>query len=227
MGDPRVTPELVDAVGALGLQPRERRWTSVTYCVLDAIWSISLNYDRHVVPAVRRVAEKAGDREPVIAIHQPLPADALPLTNFRRSYPDAQVLVPATSAHRTSTRSGILKADAALRYADVLRASGIDTLSDARTVLDDIHRAETLSAELRKIPGDGVRTDYFWMLVGDDDRVKPDRMVLRYLKRHGVATDVAGAKRILTDLADQLSTAERRVSPWMVDHAIWRAERSR
>lgn len=86
---------------------------------------------------------------------------------------------------------------------------------------------EHLSATLRTIPGDGVRTDYFWMLVGDDDQVKPDRMIRRFLRRNGLVTDVAGAKTALVAVAERLSHDGTEVTPWMVDHAIWNVERRR
>src|SRR5690606_23416868 len=101
--------------------------------------------------------------------------------------------------------------EAAIRYADILLGHGIDTLADTREALVDDERVEKVSTALRAIPGDGVRTDYFWMLVGDDDLVKPDRMVLRFLGRYGVDTDIRGAKAVLRGLSGRLSTAERKV----------------
>ncbi len=218
---------LVAAAEELDIQPRQRRWTSVTYCVLDAVWSIGISYERYVVPAVRRVATAAGDESPAVATDAAPPHDPLPLSTFRAIYPAPEQLVAVTSSHRTSSRSGILKAEAALRYADVLTGFGIDTLADASKALMDTDRVDEISTALRRIPGGGVRTGYFWMLVGDDDTVKPDRMILRFLDRHGAPTDVLGAKTILRELAEHLTTPGRPVTPWMVDHAIWRAESSR
>jgi hypothetical protein len=226
--DPMPLPaSLVAAVEGLDVQPRRRRWRSVTYCVVDAVWSIGIGYDAHVVPAVRRVATAAGDASPVVATDDVPSADPLTLTAFRATYLSPESLVALTTSHRTSSRSGILKAEAALRYADVLTGFGIDTLGDASNALTDTNRVDEISTMLHRIPGDGVRTGYFWMLVGDDDTVKPDRMILRFLDRHGATTDVAGAKDTLRELATHLSTPERPVTPWMVDHTIWRAERAR
>jgi hypothetical protein len=218
---------LLDAVRELDVRPRAQRWTSVTYCLLDAVWSIGISYDKHVVPVVRGVAERGGDPAPIVKADEQLPADPLPLSAFRAAYPDEEALRQVTSSHRTSSTNGILKAEAALRYADVLLADGIDSLRDAQKALDDVDRVERINSALRAVPGDGVRRGYFWMLVGDDDRVKPDRMILRFLDRHGLRTDVAGAKVALRALAARLSTEDAPVTPWMVDHAMWNAERRR
>jgi hypothetical protein len=63
------------------------------------------------------------------------------------------------------------------------------------------------------------------MLAGSDDVVKPDRMVLRFLARHGCPATPSEARGVLALLADDLSEPSRPVTPWMVDHAIWKAQR--
>ncbi|PJI95133.1 hypothetical protein [Luteimicrobium subarcticum] len=221
-----VSPALLDATRMLQMEPRGPRWRSITYCVVDAVWSIGINYDRHVVPAVRRVASNAGDSDPLVLPGVAAP-DPFPLDAFLAAYPTTDALVSQTTRHRTSSRGGILKADAALRFAGVLVDSGITTLKDTVPALDDPERVDAISARLRAIPGDGVRTGYFWMTAGDDQTVKPDRMILSFLSRYGGPDDVAGARVALAELATALSTPEHPVTPWMVDHAIWNAERRR
>jgi hypothetical protein len=67
-----------------------------------------------------------------------------------------------------------------------------------------------------------------WMLCGSDDVIKPDRMVLRWLARQGEHADAVRAREVLCEVARQLTPRlGRPVTPWMVDHAIWKAERSR
>lgn len=88
---------------------------------------------------------------------------------------------------------------------------------------------ELIDHALRKVPGEGaagVRRGYRWMLVGDQQRVKPDRMVLRWLARIGFHVDVDGARSLLDQVSESLTDRlDRVVSPWEVDHAIWNAER--
>lgn len=83
---------------------------------------------------------------------------------------------------------------------------------------------------MRTVPGEGgfgVRRGYLWMLVGDEDTIKPDRMVLRWLARNGVDVDAATARTVLSELAAEITRVlGRRVTAWEIDHAIWTSARS-
>lgn len=61
------------------------------------------------------------------------------------------------------------------------------------------------------------------MTAGDDHHVKADRMVLRWLTRVAGRGDdpvnVTTAGQLLTAAAAELG-----VTPWMIDHAVWRYE---
>lgn len=214
------------AARQLPIRPREYRWRSVSYCVADAVWSIGARYDAVVAPLVRRVAAAMSDLDPLVVTEDALSAqDPAPLDRFLQRFSDVDQLVGLTNSQRTSSRGGILKAEAMLRYVDVLLANGVRTLRDAVAVSNDLPTAERVSTALRTVPGDGVRTGYFWMLVGSDDTVKPDRQVLKWLANNGQPASVAEAREILVLLADYLSeSVGGRVSPWQVDNAIWRVQ---
>jgi hypothetical protein len=68
---------------------------------------------------------------------------------------------------RTSSRSGILKAEAVYLFAKALLAAGINKFSDLRD------RGKLTDAEMRvkEIPGQGsgITFKYFLMLSGEDD----------------------------------------------------------
>lgn len=219
-----IPDSLLSAVRTLELKPRTDRWTSLTYCVLDAVWSIGARYDSVVVPLVRRVAALHGDDQPT-STGLAVGPDAFALDEFIAVYPTEADLLRVTNAQRTSTRGGITKADAALRYAAVLSNRDLTTLEGIRGLLSRPDDLEAVERELALIPGDGVRRRYLWMLAGSDHDVKPDRMILRYLARHGAAVSVADARTMLVEIADKLAKTHPDVTPWMVDHAIWLAER--
>ncbi len=73
-----------------------------------------------------------------------------------------------------------------------------------------------------------MRRGYLWMLVGDEDTIKPDRMVLGgWLARHGADVNAATARTLLSELATEVSSVlGRRVTAWEIDHAIWTSARS-
>lgn len=57
--------KLAKAVVDLDPQPRQRRWVSLAFCLVDAVWSIGAHYDKVVVPLVRkRVAPRFGLNKP-------------------------------------------------------------------------------------------------------------------------------------------------------------------
>jgi hypothetical protein len=125
---------------------------------------------------------------------------------------------------RTNTRGGVLKAEAALSYAMVLVKHGVQTIGDAAALLGEDARLDRAEVDLATIRGhgSGARLHYLWMLAGDDQHVKPDRMVLRWIARHLRPVQVGEARELVVATAARLGW-----TPWELDHAIWRAESPR
>ncbi|WP_232334086.1 hypothetical protein [Rhodococcus sp. WB1] len=225
--DGAVTRDLANAVLALDLMPREVRWTSLSLCILDAVWSIGARYHAVVVPLVRSFATEFGVASPTVRADSPLGPDPLPLPTLAGL--DVESLVDKTNRQRTSTRGGILKAEAVLRHVAVFVEHGVTTLADAIELLSDSARLADVDSAVRRIPGEGgsgIRRGYLWMLVGNDDLIKPDRMVLRWLGHHGVDVGPEGAREIIASLAESLTaTTGKLVTPWEIDHAMWTAGR--
>ncbi len=217
------------AVAALEPRPRQRRWVSVTFCVVDAVWSIGSRYDSTVVPVVKRVADDFGVLEASVPNAAPASEDPVPLQRFRGAY-DVDRLTKRTNRQRTSTSGGALKAEAALEYARILVSHGIGTIDDARRAIADPALFNRVECDLKKVPGDGfhgIRRGYFWMLVGDDSRVKPDRMVLRWFASHQLGLEPEQAAHVIRRVVERLNSTPRdtTITAWEVDHAIWNAGR--
>ncbi|SUE28950.1 Uncharacterised protein [Nocardia farcinica] len=233
--DPVDLDALTDAVAALDPAPRQRRWISLSLCVIDAVWSIAARYHQLVVPTVEKVGATFGLDELTTPATATLPPDPIPLPTLLSRFPDEQALRAVTTSNRTSTRGGIYKADAALRYARILTGHGIDTLTHAQQLLGDPDRLAAVEHGLHGVPGDGahaVRRNYLWMLVGADDLIKPDRMILRWFHHHNAPADPATATTLIGQITDRLNhrnqnsaATPRRYTPWEVDHAIWQAGR--
>ncbi|KMO84161.1 hypothetical protein BST22_13660 [Mycolicibacterium chubuense] len=218
---------LVKAIVTLDPQPRERRWVSLSLCIADAVWSIGAHYDNVVVPLVRRLATKFGVEQPTIPMSEPLGPDPLPLAELADL--SVEELISPTNRQNTSTRGGIRKADAVLRHIHAFRSHGVGDLGDAIALFGDDERFAAVNADLRKIPGEGahaVRRDYLWMLIGQDDLIKPDRMVLRWFRLHEVTVDPVGARDLIAALVPAVSAGlECPVTAWEIDHALWNAGR--
>jgi hypothetical protein len=154
------------------VRPRIERWTSLSAYVLDAVWSVGTDHGRIVVPIVRRVLEPAATG-PLLA-DSPSGADSHPLPRLLTRFPDEQALeTAAQNKQRTSTRGGVTKADAALRYARTLVTHGILGVEDLPRLLADQALWSRLDRALSRVPGEGqqgARRGHFWSLCGVVDR---------------------------------------------------------
>lgn len=154
--------------------PRIERWTSLSACVLDAVWSVGADHDRIVVPLVRRVLEPAATGG--LLADAPSSADSHPLPRLLTRFPDDQALeAAAQNRQRTSTRGGVTKADAALRYARTLVGHGVLGIEDLPRLLADPALWSRLDRALSRVPGEGqhgARRTHFWALCGVDDRAR-------------------------------------------------------
>lgn len=159
-------------------------YQSLPHCVIDAVYSIGVRYEG-VQEVVRRYCEYCGlqrfrqprDRMPPTGEQQPLSALIEKISELGTDRFAREVF---QNRQRTSTRNGILKSEAVLRFATVLHNHGISLLQDVESRVTDA----ALDADLRKIPGQksGISTSYFFMLAGSENLIKPDRRVLRFLE---------------------------------------------
>lgn len=221
---------LTAAVKDLSPQPRARRWVSLSFCILDAVWSIGANYDTTVVPLVKRVAEQFDVAEPSVPESNPVRSDPVSLSAFRLHFRDDSQLIARTNKQRTSTRRGISKAQAVLEHMDVLSDFGVLTIGDAQALFDDPGKMAVVDDCLKKIKGEGahgIRRGYLWMLIGERNRIKPDRMVMRWFRHHDVALSPASAAGVIHEIVRRLNeTGTRPTNAWEVDHALWLAGRN-
>ena len=131
--------------------PEEYGYAHLSLCVLDAVFSIGVRYEgvRAVVARYAAWAQldrvRPGDALPAPGDQQPLGALVEHIEAFTESV--------VANRQRTSTRSGILKADAVLRFARVLVDHGVEVLQDVESRATD----EALDAALRAVPGQGGR----------------------------------------------------------------------
>ena len=125
---------------------------------------------------------------------------------------------------RTSTRNGILKAKAILRFASVLEKYDVNYLQNVSYVIDNI----AFENEIRQIPGQrsGITLKYFFMLSGSDNLIKPDTMILRFLSYilERLVTPEE-AQICLTEATNRLILTYPNLTPRLLDQKIWRYQR--
>jgi hypothetical protein len=223
---------VVDAAQLLGEVPRrEKRWGHLPLCVLDAVYSIGARYG-----STTRTVHDYARAEGLTHVLEPaeqvtvgaFAATELPVSRLRdrvdEDGPEAFARL-IDNRQRTSPRGGVLKAEAAGQYARVLSAHGVEYLADVASLLTEPDRLAAVEADLARVPGHGahgIRIAYLWMLAGDDDHVKPDRMVVGWLTQVlGRAPSVPAAAALVEEAAKELG-----VTPWELDHAIWNSQRS-
>lgn len=226
---PSEIQKVTEAVRLLDPQPRLDRWGHLSLCIIAATFSIGLRYDSVVAPLVRRYATAAELPavlvEPGMLVDAPSPRyDEQSLSQFLDSIEglsDEDWADKLRSRNRTSSRGGILKTAAVRQIARALVDEKIETLADVATLLKDLDRTAEVESRLGAIKGSGtqgIRTGYIWMTAGDDEHVKPDRHVLKWLKQVlGRSVAVGEARILLSQSARNLD-----LTPWSVDHAIWK-----
>lgn len=206
----------------------EYSYHSLPLCVIDAVFSIGVRYQnvQNVVEAwcVAQQPNWLKFRTAAQARHKI--ADLVYVTNGFSGADLAQGFFGG-NRQRTSTQSGILKADAVVRFAKALQDVGVDDFPDIR----DAARAERASQAVRQIPGQrsGLSFDYFLMLAGDDSYVKPDRMLCRFVAEAlGLPKEVLPhvAREAVIAACNEMAREFPNLTPRLLDYLIWSYQRA-
>jgi hypothetical protein len=208
-------------------RPSPTRYASVPLCVLDAVFSLNARYQ-----ATRRVPERYC-RHFGLPLWRPR-AEVPPagqqhtvsdfLANLEHGGAEAFAVEVLRNRQRTSTRNGILKAEAAGRFARALADHGVQELQDVGAAATN----GRLEAAVQAVPGQGsgISLTYFFMLAGSDDLVKPDRMLGRFLRRSlGRRVGPEETQELLAAATAQLRLRYPQLTPGLLDQAIWQQER--
>lgn len=209
--------------------PQEFFYASLPLCVIDAVFSIGVTYTstRNTVArfcelqAWTMTDESHGDRTKGEHTIEEF------LNLFVGLTPERMANDLFGNHQRTSSRSGILKAEAVHQFALALRNSEINDFADLTE-----HRLKETEKLILGIPGQGsgISFDYFRMLAGDNNLVKPDRMVQRFIAKSlgiepkQVSPDVA--RELMKGAVEQLIKRGCIWSPRELDYVIWQRESS-
>jgi hypothetical protein len=205
-------------------------YQSLPLCVIDAVYSIGVRYDC-VAAVVERYCRQfglrktRGDRK-----EMPPNNEQESVTEFCERLepftPEQLATEVFQNRQRTSARAGILKAEAVIRFAAVLKNAEVNFFRDIPKFLI---RPEPMR-EIMNIPGQrsGISLKYFLMLAGNEGQIKPDRMVLRFLEDAiGRAVSISDAESLIAATSEKLSHQYPELTPRLLDHEIWRYQRTK
>jgi hypothetical protein len=157
-------------------------------CIIDAVWSIGVRYEgvqnvimryyinRKIVP-YREESLRKSFQYPDIKNQESLTIFLQYLKNFSYEQLSDKVF---KNKQRTSTKNGILKSEAVMKFTEVLLKYNVNYFQDIETKIKD---NKLFELDIKNIPGQksGICLEYFFMLSGDENKIKPDRMIKRFL----------------------------------------------
>ncbi len=189
-------------------------------CVLDAVFSMGVRYSsvEKVLTRYRSLrAESGADADTDTSV------DLLAVIEDAGGGAHFAELI--NNHHRTSTRSGILKAEAVRLEASQLVEAGVIDVSDLPVSPEAL---KALSSRWGGVTGQRslISWHYFLMLTRRPG-IKADRMIRRFLAnalgRPGASSvSIVEATDLLTASAEELGTDSR-----TLDHAVWQYQRGR
>jgi len=197
-------------------------YQNLPLCIIDAVFSIGVRYTstENTVKRfcnhfdVTRLREKDLDPQ----------SEQLSVSSFIQFHEGFTFQEMAEKIYqnkqRTSTRNGILKAEAAYRFASVVQKFDVEYLQDVEKILGN----EKFEAEIARIPGQGsgLSTRYFYMLAGDENFIKPDRMIRRFIQA-AISRELSmqDCQELLLAAHAELVRDYPLLTPRSLDHQIW------
>lgn len=200
----------------------EYYYNSLVFCIIDAIFSIGAKY-ASTRKTVERYCKYYGlqrirtTKEFSPSNEQHNISDLI--NNIEQIDVDSFAEKVLCNRQRTSTRNGLLKAEAVYCWAKILQQFGIETLQDFNNCVDD-----NLKKHLSKAKGQssGISITYLCMLCGDDNFTKPDRHILNFLSNVlGYTVNISQAQSILENVTTTLRNEFPNINIRLLDHTIW------
>lgn len=163
------------------IDPNLTFYKSLPLCIIDAVFSIGVKYTS-VMKAEENFIFYFNlniDRE------YPLKNDEYTIEKFindMNKFPsfDEAATTGFKNKQRTSSRNGILKAEACYHVAKVFGNHNINTLDDFRNYTNK----PALDKDILKVKGQssGIMLKYLYMLAGDSNEAKPDRHMANFVR---------------------------------------------
>ena len=196
-------------------------------CVIDTVFSIGARYTSTSNTVLRFCSQLS--LTPLGMDPRPATSKQLSVSDFLKLYEtetaDTLARTLYQNSQRTSTRNGILKAEAAQLFGQVLQLHKIEYLQD----VDRIIGQASFEQAIQQIPGQrsGISLRYFYILAGSPNHVKPDRMIVRFIKTAtGRVVGIDEAENIIRNACVRLQRDYPTLTPALLDNIIWRYQQT-
>lgn len=199
-------------------------YKSLPLCIIDAVFSIGVKYTS-VMKAEQNFIAHFG-----LNIPRSYPvANEYSIDNFINDMDSLGSFERAATevfknSQKTSSRNGILKAEASYLVAKVFQKHNINTLNE----FNNYTNKPALDAEILQIKGQnsGIMLKYLYMLAGDSNLIKPDRHMVRFINKEFPnltmdAKDHQAIKNIIEQTVLVLSVKYPQLTPRFLDYLIW------
>ncbi len=199
--------------------PREFYYNSLDLCVIDAVFSIGVKYE-----SVINVVEKY--EQHIAANHRNLSGKSRTTREsidiFEGYGPIQSFAKDVLNQQRTSSRNGILKAEAVLEVLKTLGEHGIKDLECFKKIANTQQEALDKAILSIKGQGSGIMLKYLYMLVGNDNMCKPDRMLRRYVENiSGRSMSDVELQEVMTSACEILKKDFPTLTVRILDNQIW------
>lgn len=223
MAGQALADECLRVLGAPATWTAPKGYDGLAEATIDAIWSMGVRYQgvSNVLDRYRSWVRETHAVSSRLRTASQLGADIESVDG-----PEAFADQVVRNRQRTSTRSGILKAEAVLTATGVYSAHGIDAAADLVAKASD----EGLKSDWLAIKGQGSGISWRYLLMNTRvDDIKPDRMICRFVARTLNVPGVS-SERAHSEVTSAFTILQRGLPDLTLrglDHAIWRYESGR
>lgn len=185
---------------------------SIPICILDDIYSLQSKYETITFPTIKRYADFFLDGN--------LYTDNYSIDSFVRDLEEKGLSFIMTNVlNNRQYVGGRRKIDVCYDMAKKLQALGIQTFNDFNNFRDK----DYLTYCLRQIKGVGdAAIDYLFMMIGDDNRVKPD-IHIHHCVMDAIGHDVSNeqCQLLFRTVSERLVSSFPFATPRFLDGIVW------
>lgn len=209
--------------------PDEYYYQSLTLSAIDAVFSAQARY-----PSVRSVVQRYCNKYKLTNFREP--RECLPLLESQENISELIQKMEQKGVsyfaenifENRSKLSGRLKADVLLDLLNKIQTLNIQTFQDIQPWLIHPDKQKLLVKKITETHGIGEAISrYFLMLSGDDQMVKPDIMILRFI-RNAIGRQVHAIKavKLIQEVSRRLLPDYPHINPRLLDYLIWSWQRN-